>query len=110
NTSMSLSYVKDVVSSFYGSLSATSFYVSNAGKNLTPLENKSFYSVFSYRFEGLDPLTGDPQGFLKEEISKNYSGILTDSLQNIVYHGSGLPPFYGFFRNSFSWKNVDFSF
>ncbi|HLT87955.1 MAG TPA: SusC/RagA family TonB-linked outer membrane protein [Sphingobacterium sp.] len=109
-TSIALSHVQDIVTSFYGTLSNTSDYVSNAGRNLTPVEDKPFYSVFSYRFAGLDPQDGSPIGFLDGEHSKNYINILQDSLQNIAFHGSALPPYYGFIRNNIGWKNFDLSF
>src|SRR5690606_23549300 len=109
-TSIALSHVEDIVTSFYGTLSNTSDYVSNAGRNLTPVEDKPFYSVFSYRFAGLDPHDGSPIGVLQGEDSKDYIRMLQDSLHNIVYHGSALPPYYGFIRNNIGWKGFDLSF
>ncbi|TJZ63319.1 SusC/RagA family TonB-linked outer membrane protein [Sphingobacterium olei] len=109
-SSASLSYVKDVVSQFYGTLQNTPTYVNSGGKTFTPLKDRVLYPVFSYSFNGLDPDNGDPIGFLNGEESTDYRGIMNDSLQNQRYHGSGLPPYYGFFRNSFSWKSFDLSF
>lgn len=110
NSSLGVSFVQDIVTKFYGTVSSTSTYINNAGRSLTPLKDKGLYSVFSYRFVGLDPENGDPIGFLNGSSSKDYAKIMTDSLQNLVYHGSGLPPYYGFFRNNFSWNNIDLSF
>ncbi len=109
-SSVSLSHVKDVVTKFNGTLSATSRYVASSGKNFTPLLDKVLYPVFSYKFAGLDPENGYAIGMLNGEPSTDYSKILTDSLQHLNYHGSGLPLFYGFLRNNFSYKRFDLSF
>lgn len=110
NGSLSLSYVKDIVTKFYGNIGATSTYVTGSGSKLTPLKDKTFYPVFSYRFAGLDPTNGDPQGYYKDEISKNYSQMMRDSLQYLKYHGSGLSPYHGMLRNTLSYKNLELSF
>lgn len=109
-SSMAFSFARDVVTSFYGTISPTTFYVNSTGQFLTPLKDKVLYPVFSYKFGGLDPGNGNPWGYVNGEPSQDYYAILTDSLHNINYHGSGLPPYYGFFRNSFSWKRWDLSF
>jgi hypothetical protein len=54
----------------------------------------------SYPFKGLDPNTGDPLGWYRGEVSKNYSGMLYDSVQNLNYHGRGLPTYQGSLRPS----------
>ena len=109
-SSVSLSHVRDIVTKFNGTVSATSRYVASSGKNFTPLRDKVLYPVFSYKFVGLDPENGAPIGMLNGEPSTDYTKILTDSLQHLNYHGSGLPLFYGFLRNNFSYKRFDLSF
>ncbi|MFD2555066.1 SusC/RagA family TonB-linked outer membrane protein [Sphingobacterium tabacisoli] len=108
--SFSLSYVKDIVTKFYGNVGATSTYVTGSGSKLTPLKDKTFYPVFSYRYAGLDPTNGDPQGYYKGDISKNYSQMMRDSLQYLKYHGSGLSPYHGMLRNTLSYKSLELSF
>ena len=75
------------------------------------LVGKPLFSVWSYRFAGLDPSNGDPIGILNGVPSKNYVAILAntnpDSLQ---YHGSGRPTLYGALRQDFSYKNFSLSF
>lgn len=63
------------------------------------------YGISSYRWAGLDPATGDPQGYLNGQVSKNYQGIFNDSIQNQVFHGSSLPLYSGFIRNNITWKS-----
>lgn len=67
------------------------------------------YGISSYRWAGLDPATGDPQGYLNGQVSKNYQGIFNDSVQNQVFHGSSLPLYSSFLRNNISWKGFTLS-
>jgi len=110
SSSVSLSHVRDIVTKFNGTISATPNYVASSGQNFTPLLDKVLYPVFSYKFVGLDPEDGHAIGMLNGVPSTDYSKILTDSLQHLNYHGSGLPLFYGFLRNNFSYRGVDLSF
>lgn len=109
-SNLNLSYNKTVVSDFYGTAFRGSNYAANAGRSLNPVLGKALYPVFSYKFMGLDEANGDPRGLFNGEISKNYTQLLNDSLQNLTYHGSGLPPYYGTFLQSFTWKNLSLSF
>src|SRR5690606_8201395 len=59
---------------------------------------------------GLDPATGDPMGVYMGAHSMDYSRLLNDSLQNLVYHGTALPPYYGFWRGNVSWRRFELSF
>lgn len=78
---------------------------------ITPLEGKPLYGVYSYKWGGLDPEDGDPQGVLNKEVTKNYSDILNNSsLEEFVYHGPGLPTSFGMLRNDISWNKISFSF
>src|SRR5690606_17271322 len=110
HTAVGLSIAKNTVAKFYGNPAANSQYVSNAGNTLNPVLDRSLYPVFSCRFAGLDPATGDPMGVYMGAHSVDYSRLLNDSLQNLVYHGTALPPYYGFWRGNVSWKGFDFSF
>lgn len=105
-----LSSSKNKVLEFYGNLSTGTTYTTNTGTSMRPLKDKSLYPVFSYVFAGLDPLNGDPQGIYKGQVSKDYRNMLRDSIQNLSYHGTALPPYYGAFRNEFNWKNMSVSF
>ncbi|TCD02730.1 SusC/RagA family TonB-linked outer membrane protein [Pedobacter psychroterrae] len=108
-TSASIAYVKDIVSRFFNKPLSASSYVGNA-ISIAPLENYPLYPMFSYKFYGLDPQTGDPIGIFKGENSKSYSSLTTDSLKNLTFHGSAIPLYTGFLRNTFSWKGIELSF
>lgn len=83
--------------------------------NSTPLGfhvGYPFNGMFSYRWAGLDPQNGDPQGYLGGTVSKDWGKINSaDSIGNTtVYSGSGTPVHFGSFRPTFSYKNVHLSF
>ncbi|MBA4260153.1 MAG: SusC/RagA family TonB-linked outer membrane protein [Chitinophaga sp.] len=84
--------------------------VTAGGGNLVAQVGKPLFSVWSYRFAGIDQSNGDPIGILNGEPSKNYTAILAntnpDSLQ---FHGSARPTFYGAIRQDFSYKNFSLS-
>lgn len=83
----------------------------SAGSTVSPLIGKPVYSIFSYKWAGLDPETGDPRGYIGDVISKDYSTLTARStLQDLVYSGPALPVNYGNVRNSFTFKNIDLSF
>lgn len=67
--------------------------------------------VLSYKWAGLDSKTGDPQGWLNGQISKDYNGIIRNSNpDSLIYHGSATPTVFGSLRNDLSFKNFSLSF
>lgn len=104
STDLLFSYNTDKVTKFSGTNGGAQYYISGKGGSLMPLEGYSLYPVFSYHFEGLDPKTGDPLGRLNGETSKDYANLLNVSTDELIYHGNGLPKYYGSFRPTFFWK------
>lgn len=78
--------------------------------NLNAKTGQIAFPLSSYRWGGLDPENGDPQGYLNGGISKDYLGIFNDSLNNQVFHGSSMPLYYGNFLNTVKWKNLSLIF
>jgi TonB-linked SusC/RagA family outer membrane protein len=79
------------------------------GLNIVAITDRNPYGVYSYRWGGLDPSNGDPQGYLNGQLSKNYFQIVYNNnnpLNDLVYHGPGLPPYSGYLSNSFSFKGI----
>lgn len=109
-STVNFSYNQTIVKDFYGTVSNGSSYAQNSGTTLSPELDKPLYPVYSYRFEGLDPQNGDPLGFYKGEVSKSYGLIRNDSLKNLVYHGTYLPPYFGSFIQEFTWKSFRINF
>jgi TonB-dependent starch-binding outer membrane protein SusC len=81
--------------------------VGNGGMNIIGLRGRSPYSVFSYSFAGLDPATGDPLGHLGKSTSKDYLSIFRQlyDTANVIYHGSAIPTYFGYFNNIFRYRN-----
>ncbi|PRD56042.1 SusC/RagA family TonB-linked outer membrane protein [Sphingobacterium gobiense] len=86
-----------------------------AGMIVTPLEGKPLYSLASYRWAGLDN-SGDPQGYLDGDLSKDYNAIILDVNRNgeasnsMIYHGSSVPEHTGSLINTLEWKGLSLSF
>src|SRR5690606_38560078 len=71
---------------------------------------KPFHSIFSYPFAGLSN-QGLAQGWLKGEISTEYSQILNETtVGELQYHGPASPTYFGALRNTFSYANFSLSF
>lgn len=76
---------------------------------LLPIEGKSVFGVYSYRWGGIDN-NGNPLGYLNDTLSTDYLNILAkSSTENLVFHGSSRPLWFGGFRNTLSWKNISVS-
>jgi TonB-linked SusC/RagA family outer membrane protein len=107
-TQLNLSFYKDKVTSYYlRSLQGSNFVGDGIG--ISGFIGKPVSSVFSYRWAGLNPITGDPQGYdANKQVSKDYSALTGSdiTINDLVYHGPGMPKVYGSMGNSFSWKNL----
>lgn len=106
---VNFSYNRTVVTKFFGTGFAGSTYAEFTGRTISPVLDKMVYPVFSFKNAGLDPENGDPRGFLNGEISKDYTKLINDSLQNLQYHGTAVPPYYGSFMQEVKWKNLTLS-
>ena len=84
----------------------------NGNVSYSNIEGYPLYSMISYKWAGLDPNTGDPQGLIKGAVSKNYSQLVGSmlKLEDMVYHGSALPRFTGGLGNSFSYLGFSLAF
>lgn len=109
-TTIGLSKSSTVVKEYKGALYSSSVYVENNGGIINPIIGKEMYPIFAYRFAGLDPENGDPQGYLKDDLSKSYTKMMNDSLQYMRYYGNALPKYYGFFRGMIAWKSLVVTF
>src|SRR5690606_23005871 len=105
-----LSNSRSWVTEYQGTPRSAFTYTAYTGMSLMPTLDKQLYPVFSYRFAGLDPETGNPRGFVDNQPSDAYSELLSDSLSNLAYHGTALPPYYGSLQNSFHWKQFELFF
>ncbi|WP_256011817.1 SusC/RagA family TonB-linked outer membrane protein [Desertivirga xinjiangensis] len=94
-----------------------SLYMADASLNYSstqysPTPGKPLFAVYSRPFAGLDPQTGDPMGYVNGQPSSNYAALNSNTGQTVdslVYHGRALPPVFGAFRNTFSYKSFSLS-
>ncbi|WP_316778743.1 SusC/RagA family TonB-linked outer membrane protein [Pedobacter antarcticus] len=79
--------------------------------SILPHVGKPVYSLYSYKWAGLDPNTGDPQGFVNGNVSKNYSELLNPaSINEIVYEGPSRPVYFGGISNNFTYQRFSLLF
>jgi TonB-linked SusC/RagA family outer membrane protein len=103
------SYVKDEVLK-YGIKANANNYLEEGDIGAYPYEGRPLSAIYSYRWAGLDPKTGDPQGYLNGAVSKDYSAIVqTAKPEDLVYNGPARPPVFGAFRNTFEYRNFSVS-
>lgn len=89
------------------------YIVSNgpASPSFSPIVGDPVSAIYSYRWAGLDPATGDPQGIFSKQISKAYTSLISSTdLSDMVYNGPAIPPYFGNLLNSFSCKKFSISF
>lgn len=74
--------------------------------------------LFAFNWAGLDPLTGDPRGYLNGQIvtisntaagNTAFASIFNGPQSNARYFGSALPLYYGSLRNTFSYGSLSIS-
>ncbi|QES88908.1 SusC/RagA family TonB-linked outer membrane protein [Rhizosphaericola mali] len=98
---LNVNYNKDKILDYYGTNYNT------GGLGITGEKGKPVYSLYSYKWAGLDGQTGDPLGYLNGTISKDYTAIINAGTQsqNLQYNGSVMPTFFGTIGNTFSYKD-----
>lgn len=78
---------------------------------LALMEGEIAFPMYSYKWAGLDPTTGQPRGMLEGEPSADYFKLTSNSVQldHLIYHGSSRPLYFGAMLHSFSYKNLSLS-
>lgn len=107
NTDLIFSYMANKVTAFKPFLA--DYIYSGFGISAGQVVGKPATSVYSYEWAGLDPVTGDPQGFIDGQVSKDYNALLAVNSEKLRYHGSSTPIYSGALRNSFTYKGFDLS-
>lgn len=75
-----------------------------------PLEGRPLYAIYSFGWAGLDPTSGDPLGYLEGDPSNDYGAMLNAATpENLNFHGSARPTYFGSLRNDLKWKNFSLS-
>ena len=97
------------ITSYQVATSTANSYV-GFGNLITPVEGNPVYGIYSYEWAGLDPITGNPQGYLNGEVSQDYVSILFNTLETLTFNGSAVPVWFGSLRNTLSFRNLSLSF
>lgn len=108
NIAFLYSYNTDKIDRYLLAPTTIKRYITNINSN--PMEGKSWSSIFAYRWNGLNPATGDPQGLLNGANSVDYAKLTTPaSVDEIQYIGPGRPTHFGSLRNSVAYKGFTLS-
>jgi len=117
-TNFLLSYNRVKVTKLYGTSGTSAGQVVNIALS-SYNEGADLSRLFAYKWAGLDPVTGDPRGYLNGvpvTISSTSEGL--SNLRNIqnapsstaTYFGSTVPVYFGSLRNTFSYGQLSLSF
>ena len=69
------------------------------------------HSIYSIKWAGLDPLTGDPQIYIGGEVTKDYSTASSKlTMDDLVYNGPALPVSFGSVRNNLTLGDLTLGF
>lgn len=105
-TTFLFSYATDKVTRYDLAIPVATRISAGAFGTPYPLVGKPVYSIFSYKWGGLDQ-AGDPQGYIDHNLSKDYAALRNPAdISDIVYHGPARPVFFGGLTNTFSWKDL----
>lgn len=103
------SYVKSKVLKYREAYDNKGGYASK-GYIINPIEGRDPYEIISYKWGGLEAGTGDPQGFINGQLSKDYLAIAnTTSFGDLVFNGTARPPYFGSLRNNITVGNLSLS-
>ncbi|MGN6268172.1 MAG: SusC/RagA family TonB-linked outer membrane protein [Ginsengibacter sp.] len=73
----------------------------------SPMVGKPRFGIYSFKWAGLDPATGDPQVYIGKSVTKDYATISYEATPaDLAYNGPSLPPYFGSWRNTFSISGV----
>lgn len=107
NTNLNASFYHDEVTDYYLMSQQASNFV-GISPSISGAAGRPVFSIFSYKWGGLDPETGNPRGYMNGELSTDY-GKLTGSattIHDLKYNGSAMPVYYGSMGNTFSYRGV----
>ena len=109
NSTFLFSYAADKVTSYKVQQSAIWYYADPLW--MSPMAGKPLYSIFSFKWMGLKPETGAPQGYYDKQVSTNYFAIINSKdLSDLIYRGPANPTYFGSLRNNLSYKQLELSF
>lgn len=108
NTILNFSLYKDKIAEYFIDRTLAQEYVNASSPPISGINGKPVYSIYAYQWGGLDPNTGEAQGYLGGEISKDYASItgVGTNGEDLEYFGSALPTKFGSVINAVSYKSI----
>lgn len=108
-THVLFSYNNNWITHSYVDYTRPSSYVRGVGMSQIP--NTLAFPIYSYRWAGLNPETGEPMGYVAGEVSQGYRSITSadTKLEDLVFHGSARPLYFGSLRNDFTYRGFSLS-
>lgn len=107
-TDLNFSYNKDEIVDYYLQTQQASNFASTG--HISGAKGRPVYGVFSYKWAGLDPKTGNPSGYFDGKITDDYKKLMfTASINDLEYSGPVLPVFSGTLGNTFSYEGLSLS-
>ncbi|MDO6433315.1 SusC/RagA family TonB-linked outer membrane protein [Flavitalea sp. BT771] len=74
-------------------------------QSINPLVGRPLYSLYALGWAGLDPQSGSPRGWLNGHPSQDYTSLIgAADFHTLLYQGPVNPPFFGSWRNDFTWR------
>lgn len=103
---LNMSISKDKVTEYYLASQTASGFLS-ASVPISGITGKPVYSIFAYRWAGLDPENGNPRGYIGDQLSTDYRALVGSGTKvgDLAYYGSAIPTHFGSLLNSFSVKD-----
>lgn len=115
NTQLFFSFNESRTTKYYSVVDNPVSQAIGGGDIINPIVGKPLYSIFAYKWGGLDE-NGNPQGFIGKERSTDYNAISKNIFDtgmeggSLVYKGSATPKVFGNIINSIFWKGLEFDF
>ncbi|MGJ1361154.1 SusC/RagA family TonB-linked outer membrane protein [Sphingobacterium spiritivorum] len=107
-TILNFSIYKDRVIDYLIERTLASDYISTSDVPISGIKGRPVYSIYAYKWAGLDPNSGEAQGYLNGTVSKDYTSITGTGtkVEDLEYFGSAIPTKFGSLINAVSYKNL----
>lgn len=111
-SNLMFSYNKNTVTKYLLENTDANSFVMLAGGVLRPNAfrvGEEAYSLYAYKWAGLNPSTGMPMGYVNGQVSEDYTVIINGKASDLQNMGAITPHYFGSFLNTFSWHNFSLS-
>lgn len=106
SSDLNLSFNKDKITEYHVMNNTATQFVGPAGM-ISGRKGSPVYSMYSYKWMGLDPKDGAALGLFDGQPSREYRKFTGTNavLDDLVFHGNVLPKVFGSFGNTVAWRN-----